>query len=127
LEQSLEGLLLVDVYFWLLYADYCISFTVDASTGQIIHGEIRKTYSHLVRKIVLSLRNDFPTDVIVSPDMRMPSLPVVSDDDLAPSVFDLDSYNESLSRNSPANANNHETASWVRNCSPEYASLSSRA
>ena len=61
--------------------------------------------------------------------MRMPSLPIVSDEDLAPSVFDLDSYNESLSRNSPANANNHETASWVRNNSSrsDYATSSIRA
>ncbi|KIM91333.1 hypothetical protein PILCRDRAFT_810598 [Piloderma croceum F 1598] len=65
---------------------------------------------------------------IFAPDMRMPSLPIVSDEDLAPSVFDLDSYNESLSRNSPANANNHETVSWVRNnySRSEYATSSIR-
>jgi hypothetical protein len=72
---------------------------------------------------------DSQLNMAVSPDMRMPSLPIVSDEDLAPSVFDLDSYNESLSRNSPANANYHETASWVRNnCSrSEYATSSIRA
>ena len=55
-------------------------------------------------------------------DMRIPSLPVVSDDDLAPSVFDLDSYNESLSRNSPAVAHNQYNG-YVRS---EYAASSIR-
>jgi hypothetical protein len=64
-------------------------------------------------------------NMVMSSDMRMPSLPVVSDDDLAPSVFDLDSHNESLSRNSPVNVNK---GSWIRTDSPRsgYATSSIR-
>lgn len=67
------------------------------------------------------------TNMLVSPDFRMPSLPVVSEHDLAPSVFDLDSHTESLSRNSPANI--YGSSPWIRDDSPrsEYAISDYRA
>jgi hypothetical protein len=48
LGPSLE-VLQAQVYCWLLHVDCYITFSFAADMGQIIHGEMRRTYSRPVR------------------------------------------------------------------------------